>query len=126
LAIDELLRDQPYIAFNPRTWLGQQIFTSLNARGLSFNPAIELNSIDAVENLVAQGFGVSIVPQRLFADDMAKTLRCLALGDATESRELVLASHLHCSRPTLRRTIIGFLHPEVSAITPWTIQRTPP
>lgn len=115
LGVDDLLRDQPYIAFSPSTWLGQQIFASLKARGLSFDPSIELDSIDAIENLVAQGFGVSIVPQRLFADDMAKTLRCLAFGDDAESRKLVLASHPHCSRPTLRRTMVDFLRLKGSA-----------
>lgn len=111
LGIDDLLRERPYIAFSPRTWLGQQIFNSLKARGLAFTPSIELDSLDAVENLVTQGFGVSIVPQRLFADDMANTLHCLAFGGRTEGRKLVLASHPHCSRPTLRRRMLEFLRP---------------
>lgn len=118
LQVDDLLRDQPYIAFSPSTWLGDQIFAGLKARGISFTLSIELDSIDAVENLVAQGFGVSIVPQRLFADDMGNTLRCLAFGGEAESRKLVLASHLHCRRPTLRRTMIDFLRPQKMAKTP--------
>ncbi|KPU84720.1 hypothetical protein JI58_02075 [Marinosulfonomonas sp. PRT-SC04] len=109
LSIDTLLRERPYIAFSPGTWLGQQIFTSLKTRGLAFSPSIELDSLNAVENLVAQGFGVSIVPQRLFADDMANKLHCLPFGTESEGRKLVLASHPHCSRPTLRRSIIDFL-----------------
>lgn len=115
LGVEELLRDQPYIAFSPSTWLGQQIVSSLKARGLAFDPSIELDSIDAVENLVAQGFGVSIVPQRLFAEDIAKTLRCLAFGGDAESRKLVLASHPYCRRPTLCRTMIEFLRPKERA-----------
>lgn len=109
LGIEDLLRAQPYIAFSPGTWLGQQIFTGLKTRGLTFTPSIELDSLDAVENLVAQGFGVSIVPQRLFADALADNLHCLPFGDKTEGRKLALASHPHCSRPTLRRTMVGFL-----------------
>lgn len=116
-SLDQLLRAQPYIAFSPSTWLGQQIFNSLKTRDLSFNPSIELDSIDAVENLVAQGFGVSIVPQRLFADDMASSLRCLPFGGKAECRKLVLASHPHCNRPTLRRKMVDFLRLKGSAET---------
>ncbi len=109
--VEDLLRDQPYIAFSSGTWLGQQIITRLKVRGIAFTPAIELDSIDAVENLVAQGFGVSIVPQRLFADDLGTSLRCLPFGGDAECRRLVLASHPHCNRTTLRRTMIDFLRP---------------
>ena len=109
LGVDAILHQQPYIAFSPQTWLGQKIVAGLKARGVRFAPAIELDSIDAVENLVAQGFGVSIVPQRLFARDLGTTLRCLPFGRADQGRQLVLASHPHCNRASLRRYSVEFL-----------------
>ena len=106
LDADVLFRDRPYIAFSGSTWLGRQILTSLKARAIAIDPIIELDSIDAVENLVARGFGISIVPQRLFAPDLSRTLRCLPF-DGT--RQLVLASHPQSNRATLRRAVVEFI-----------------
>jgi len=105
----ELLLHNPYIAFSSESWLGQQIIANLSALDIPINPVIELDSINAVEHLVTQGFGVSIVPQRLFAGDLADRMLCLPFGPKENSRRLVLASHSHSNRITIRRTMLGFL-----------------
>ncbi len=63
----ELVQAMPYIAFSHRTWVGQQIAARLQQRGIHVNQAIEIDSLQAIENLVAEGFGVSIVPRLLHA-----------------------------------------------------------
>ena len=60
----ELLRSMPYIAFSRRTWVGQHIAAKLQQRGIHVTESIEIDSLEAIENLVADGFGVSIVPRR--------------------------------------------------------------
>lgn len=64
-ADDTLLTEQPFIWFSRRTWAGQQIERHLLSRGIQVNSAMEVDSIDAVETLVAHGLGVSITPRRL-------------------------------------------------------------
>ena len=62
-----MLRSLPYIAFNKHTWVGQHIAAKLQQRGIHIQASIEIDSLEAIENLVADGFGVSIVPLRLHA-----------------------------------------------------------
>ena len=89
----ELLRQLPYIGFNRRTWVGQHIAAKLQQRGIHVNEIIEIDSLEAIENLVAEGFGASIVPQRLHSDLHAKNLLRLPFGKPAETRELSLGWH---------------------------------
>ncbi|MDH3218442.1 MAG: LysR family transcriptional regulator [Gammaproteobacteria bacterium] len=88
-----LLRAMPYIAFNKRTWVGQQIAALLQQRGIHVSEAIEIDSLEAIENLVAKGFGVSIVPRRLYAPMSKAELLQVPFGDPVATRQLALVRH---------------------------------
>ncbi len=103
--LTEILARHPYIAFKRETWLGSHIEHWLQQKGLGGEPAIELDSIDAIEDLVARGFGVSVVPQRLLAPPLSDRLCCLKLGDPPPVRRLMLASSPQCRRLTIRRML---------------------
>ena len=83
----------PFISFNKKSWLGQQISARLQSRGIFVQEVMELDSIDTIESLVAQGFGVSIVPQRLLANPLSSQLTKISFCDPAESRKLVLVSN---------------------------------
>ena len=106
LSVNALLKHYPYIAFSPKSWLGQQIEQKLKASKAKYDPVIELDSVNAVEHLVIQGFGVAVVPQRLFADDLSQRMHCMPFG---QFRRLVLASPRNNPRNTLRRAILDVL-----------------
>lgn len=97
----DILRQNPYIAFSRNTWLGTLIASHLTQSGHSVDPEIELDSFDAIEHLVARGFGVSIVPQRLLAAPLQDTLHCIPLGPRAPERRVMLATPRHCQRQTL-------------------------
>jgi len=90
----DLLRSLPYIAFNKRTWVGQHIAAKLQQRGIHIQASIEIDSLEAIENLVAEGFGVSIVPQRLHAPPQPQKLTRIAFGTPADTRQLTLIRHL--------------------------------
>jgi DNA-binding transcriptional LysR family regulator len=90
---EELVRSMPFIAFNKRTWVGQQIAARLQQRGIYLNEAIEIDSLEAIENLVVSGFGVSILPRRLHAGiDLTKLVQ-IPFCDPVETRKLALIQH---------------------------------
>lgn len=99
--VADILRQNPFISFNRSTWLGEQIASHLAQRGLLLEPDIELDSIDAIEHLVAEGFGVSILPQRLLAPPLENILRCRSLGTPAPVRRVMLAVPRRCRRQTL-------------------------
>jgi len=93
----ELLRSMPYIAFNKRTWVGQHIAAKLQQRGIHVNESIEIDSLEAIENLVADGFGVSIVPRRLHARLEPGKLLQIPFGNPIDTRQLTLIQHMNKS-----------------------------
>jgi DNA-binding transcriptional LysR family regulator len=95
-----LLRSRPYIAFNKRTWVGQHIAARLQQRGIHITPSIEIDSLEAVENLVANGIGVSIVPLRLHANPEQEKLVKIPFGNPVDTRQLTLIRHF--SKPLAR------------------------
>ena len=95
----------PYIAFNRRTWVGQHIAARLQQRGIHVSETIEIDSLEAIENLVADGFGVSIIPQRMHAElDRHKLVR-IPFGSPADQRELALVRHSGSPRPRLHDAI---------------------
>ncbi len=107
LKVTDILRQNSFISFNRGTWLGQQISAHLAQSGIHIQPQIELDSIDAIEMLVAQDFGVSILPQRLLAPPMTENLRCIEFGKPVQVRRVMLASSRHCRRQTIQTCLLG-------------------
>lgn len=101
----ELARSMPFIAFSKRTWLGRQIMARLQTRGIYVDEVMEVDSLETIEQLVADGFGVSIVPQRLLARPLADKLASVPFCDPVEMRKLVLVNHIHKPLPKLASSI---------------------
>ena len=100
-----LALSMPFIAFNKRSWLGQQITSKLQSRRIFVAESMEVDSLDAIEKLVADGFGVSIVPQRLLAKPLSSNLIRIPFGNPVEARTLVLIQHLQTRNPGLQSVI---------------------
>ncbi len=105
----DLFLTQPFIAFSRKSWLGQQIESHLSQAGVSFDPTIELDSIDAVENLVALGHGISIVPVRTLAAAHPCLCYTIAPGNPAPARRLTLTSHRQTRRKTLHDVIVNIV-----------------
>jgi DNA-binding transcriptional LysR family regulator len=60
-SIDALL-EEPLIRFDRHTWTGVLVDNALRQLGTARNEIMELNSIEAISEMVRRGFGVSIVP----------------------------------------------------------------
>ena len=58
----EVLQNNPYLRFNRHATLSQYIEQKLKQRDVDINPTMEITTLDAVESLVANGLGVSVVP----------------------------------------------------------------
>ncbi|GAB2868574.1 LysR family transcriptional regulator [Paraburkholderia jirisanensis] len=60
--VDTLLQ-QPFIRFDRQTWTGVLIEDALQGLDASVRDIMELNSIEAICEMVKRGFGVSVVPR---------------------------------------------------------------
>lgn len=59
----DVLRTAPFIRFDRQAWTGHLVKRALAQCGVTVREAMELNSVEAIVELVRQGFGVSIVPR---------------------------------------------------------------
>lgn len=87
---EDLLRNHPFIAFENMTWMGHQVSARLQSRGIRVNEIMEVDSLDAIEKMVREGFGVSIVPQRFLAPPLEVHLNVVPFCTPQETRRLVL------------------------------------
>lgn len=101
----ELANALPFIAFNKRAWLGQKIAADLQIQGIYPTEGMEIDSLDTIEQLVSQGFGVSVIPQRVLFPPLAERLKCLPFGQPPESRILSVIEHVDHRSTELEVTV---------------------
>lgn len=89
----ELLRAYPFIRFNRRAWVGQQIDGWLRRHKIRINETMELDTLETISSMVFHGLGVSIVPQRCVPAPRPLPIRRIALGDDLDPRVLGVISH---------------------------------
>jgi DNA-binding transcriptional LysR family regulator len=59
----EMLRNSPFIRFDRTTWTGYLVSEVLRQCHVNPTDAMELNSFEAIMEIVRQGFGIAIVPK---------------------------------------------------------------
>lgn len=88
----ELLQSGPFIGFSRKTLLGRQISARMQSRGIFVKEIMEINSLDAIESMVSEGHGVSIVPHRYLAGGFSEKLGAIAFCKPQEIRRLVMVN----------------------------------
>ena len=105
----EILRRSPYIRFARRAWVGQKIERWLASNRIEVNERMELDTLEAVSAMVANGLGVSIVPLNLTPP---QGLRVLSLDPDRLYRTLGVV----CRRDSPRQRLIERLWRELDAM----------
>lgn len=59
----EMLRRAPFLRFDRQTWTGTLVNDVLRQCQVTVRMEMELNSVEAIVEIVRQGFGISIVPR---------------------------------------------------------------
>lgn len=61
-SLRQLLAERPFIRVNRLSWTGRQVDSTLKDHGIRVNDVMELDSLETIREMVARGFGVSILP----------------------------------------------------------------
>jgi DNA-binding transcriptional LysR family regulator len=95
----EALRQAPFIRFDRDTWTGHLVKEVLNQAGVTTRDELELNSVEAIVEIVRQGFGISIVPQLANIQwDKDRWLRVIQIPGVTTQRCVGLLERTRHSR----------------------------
>ena len=85
----ELLESGPFIQFDRRAWVGQQIDRHLKERRIGVSLGMEINTLEAIAKMVRCGLGVSVVPLPIGREAIAAGLTWVPFGDPPMTRSLV-------------------------------------
>lgn len=94
----ELLSGQPFVRYDRASFGGRQVDRFLRAAHLSVQQVCELDELDAIVRLVANGVGVALVPQTAAHRRWPAAVRAIDLGPHTFHRDIGL---VHRARRSL-------------------------
>ena len=86
------LEQNPYICYDAQSWGGLKAFQYLKDSKIRIEPFYELDALEAIEKLVLQGMGVSLVPQWAGLDLDRPGLDVEIIRDQRYCRKVVLVT----------------------------------
>jgi DNA-binding transcriptional LysR family regulator len=86
------IEQNPYICYDAQSWGGLKAFQYLKDSKLRIEPFYELDALEAIEKLVLQGMGVSLVPQWAGLDLDRPGLDVEIIRDQRYYRKVVLVT----------------------------------
>lgn len=93
-----LLKTEPFIRYDRNSFGGRLVERFLRRIRVTVNDVVELDELQGIVGLVAQGVGVAIVPQAA-ALHMPKTVSVVPLGEDTFVREVGLVERSSRNQP---------------------------
>ncbi|HVR52777.1 MAG TPA: LysR family transcriptional regulator [Pseudorhodoferax sp.] len=98
----EILENTPYVRFNRTARVGYQIQQEMTRRKIALRSLMEIDTLEGVVAMVANGLGSSVVPARLVENEFPETIRATPFGKPPLTRSLGVL--MHCSSPRLHLT----------------------
>ncbi|HEY2979367.1 MAG TPA: LysR substrate-binding domain-containing protein [Burkholderiaceae bacterium] len=86
----ELLSSHPFVRYDRASFGGRQVDRFLRAAHLSVQEVCEVDELDAIVRLVANGVGVALVPQTAILRRWPAAVRAIDLGHHTFHRDIGL------------------------------------
>ncbi|QIM53791.1 LysR family transcriptional regulator [Hydrogenophaga crocea] len=83
-----LLANQPFVRYDRGSFGGRQVDRFLRARQVAVNEVCELDELDAIVQLVANGLGVALLPQTADRRRWPAGVRAIDLGAHTFHRDI--------------------------------------
>lgn len=94
----EKLEQNPYICYDAQSWGGLKAHRFLKDRKIDIEPFYELDALEAIEKLVRQGMGVSLVPRWAGLDLDSPGLDAEIIPNRRYCRQVVLVAPVDSPR----------------------------
>lgn len=98
----QLLSGQPFIRYDRASFGGRQVDRFLRGMHVNVRELCELDELDAIVRLVAEGVGVALVPQTAVNRRWPAAIRAIDLGQHTFHRDIGL---IHRAQRTLSEPV---------------------
>lgn len=105
----EKLEQNPYLCYDSESWGGLRANRFLKDRKIRIEPFYELDALEAIEKLVHQGMGVSLVPLWSGLNLQQPGMQADIIDGEAYHRKVVLVSPADSSRPIIIETLLEAL-----------------
>ncbi|MBM4426769.1 MAG: LysR family transcriptional regulator [Chloroflexi bacterium] len=106
------LDDLPFIALSEMHCLGEQIQSFCLQQQVDLKVVCDTSQLTTVQNCVALGLGVSLVPRALALSDTSKSITYRPLSDTTPQRKIAAATHAERTPSFLAKKFIEIVREE--------------
>ncbi len=106
------LDDYPFIALSEMHCLGEQIQSFCYHQHLELKVVCDTSQLTTVQNCVAIGLGVSLVPRALALNDISNAITYRKLQDVTPQRKIAAATHSERVQSFLTKKFIEIVREE--------------
>lgn len=110
-----LLQQQPYIRYDPSAWGGRPAQRYLEDQGLQPALLCDLDALETIAMLVADGVGVSLVPRWNGLEKLASGCRMEAMESNDTGlyrRDIILLTPVQGARPNMLRLLAAAIPPQ--------------
>jgi DNA-binding transcriptional LysR family regulator len=111
-SIADQLKALPYIRYDPDAWGGRHAEHYLADHELMPTPLVDLDALETIAMLVAEGLGVSLVPYWSGFERWSHKCVVSRLDSDRYDREIALISHVQTDRPNMLNALCKALLPE--------------
>lgn len=107
--IERSLQNHPYIGYDPLSWGGMRGEQYLKDRGLSLNALLELDGLEAIAMMVAEGAGISLIPRWKGLEHFSSRCVITPVNDSAYDREIVLLTPVQSPRSSMDAALMSVL-----------------
>ena len=118
LGLPALLAAQPFVQFNRRAGVGQIIARALDRLGLATRQTMELDSLEAILEMVVRDLGVSVLPESSLVGDWRQRLSVHPFAHPPVTRSVGLVHPDPTPRADLLDALFDHLRRAVRPLTP--------
>ncbi|WP_159912608.1 LysR family transcriptional regulator [Pantoea sp. 18069] len=104
-----LLRDLPYIRYDPNAWGGRHATAWLADQAIAPTVLCDLDALEAIALLVADGMGVSLVPQWMGIERFAGDCLSIPIAGAAYARQMVMVRAVEADCGEMLEVLEGVL-----------------
>lgn len=105
----EILENTPYVRFNRSARVGYQIQQEITRRKIALRSLMEIDTLEGVVAMVANGLGSSVVPARSVDNEFPATIRATPFGKPQLTRCVGVLMHRSSPREHLARRLLEAL-----------------
>ncbi len=114
VTLREKLENNPYICYDAQSWGGLRAAQFLKDRKIRIEPFYELDALEAIEKLVVQGMGVSLVPMWSGLNLEQPGLEADIIDVERYCRKVVLVTPVDSARPQIIEALRSALQTETT------------